>query len=97
MSDILSREKVVLTGLKGKGCLYSLDVPNESALLASSLPSMLENLHFAFGHMNYSALVLMIKEELIEGIRFSEAELKATLPPGKPCAEGKSHCTSFPC
>src|ERR1700683_5151409 len=97
---VLTKEKVILTGMKGADRLYYLDTPRRSKEtsyhLTQSPMSKLKQLHYSLGHLNYQAIKAMVQKGLIMGIKLLTKELNVTPPICPACTLGKATHTSFP-
>src|SRR6202050_1464308 len=97
---VLTKEKVILTGMKGADRLYHLDTPRRSKEtsyhLTQSPMSKLKQLHYSLGHLNYQAIKAMVQKGLIMGIKLLTKELNVTPPICPACTLGKATHTSFP-
>ncbi|KZP32083.1 hypothetical protein FIBSPDRAFT_723455, partial [Athelia psychrophila] len=58
--------------------------------------SKLEQLHLVLGHLNYQAIIGMIRKGTICGTKISQAELSKPPPVCDACLKGKATRASFP-
>jgi hypothetical protein len=99
LQNMLSQQKVFLTGTMGSDRLYHLDTPHykeHSYSTTLSPKSKLEQLHCSLGHLNYHAIKAMVHKGTITGVKLSKKELSTTPPMCASCAKGKATRVSFP-
>jgi len=92
VKDLLNQYNTVATRVRAGG-LYKLDVTNKEhhALTSATMPT--ESLwHQRYGHINHHDLLLLQKQNMVEGLPMLENENVAC----EGCALGKMHIDEFP-